>query len=794
MTIKTPVIRAPILIIMLISVSFLFVLPSGFAAAAETKVTVRDVEYLRGEDFVQLRFITDKIISIPDVFYPDEADTTRLVMRIGDVDFNVGRESFRFESPVIERVDFRRNEKYIDVEIRLKEKVNYRVFTNRNGLYIEFPNLKRSRAKAVPQAQQYKNSVKPGASLVRPALSTGRNTIKDIRVAERSAERLKIEFHMAAPVEYHVIPIADAPVRLAIDLQDTRARQLKKAINHLNVKTIRGGPNTPSVFRLVFDLHYLKSYSVSLNKNVLEVEFFNVKSLARNKRKPAAAEKEAGTEKKNADNAPKNKVKGRTITNADIKPIEEITPPQVQISRRENSDEFFSAEKSLVTGNPQEARRTQAPAEKPAENAALFQKRMIKGEKKWTGELRSYHLKDQDLQNLLIHFARESGISMVFDPGISGSVTAELNDVPWDQALDIFLRQNGLSKQREGNVIRIARVERIEQEAEQRRKMRESLRKEVELDTATRGLNYAIAKDVKKILDKSLTSRGTILVDDRSNTLIISEIPENFDLLDGLIKALDTPTPQVSIEAKIIETNANFTRNLGIQWGFNFIADAAYGNQTSLVFPNSVRVQGERLTGGIEGPLGGYAVNLPAASVNSAVVFSLGNVTDSFRLDAALSAMQSKGKGKIIQSPRFLTQNNTEAVIRQGYKIPVQTLQNNTITVVYREVVLELKVTPTITADDTITMAVDLKNDNVDWGRFVKDTPAMLTQSAKTTVKAKNGETIVIGGMYKIETGSTTGSVPFLHKIPLLGNLFKNTLRSSQQRETLIFITPRIVK
>ncbi len=771
-----------------------------FPVEADVPVSIRDVEYLKGEDFVQLHLVTDEIISIPDVFYPDENDTKHLVMRIANVDFKIAKDSINFESPVIAGINFRRNDKYVDVEIRLKEKVNYRVFTNQSGLYIEFPYLKGT-ANLTPTPKPNRKSQSETENLMarkddtgkKPDITSyrGRNFIRDIKIPERSEKKIKFEFVMSRPADYNVIPIPDPPVRLAIDLKNTYSKRLKRSINHLNVRTLRGGPNSASVFRIVFDLDHLKSYSVSLNKNVLEVEFFNTQALARNTMKVDLSDGD-----KKAAQVDQGKPKLELKTN------DEIDSKVVLAQNREEkkkADEFFSEEKSQVSGTDSGVNDPEnQEKEKEGAMGAIFQKETIEdGQPKWTGDLRSYHLINQDLQNLLIHFARDTGISMVFDPDISGKVTAELNNVPWDQALDIFLRQNGLDKVREGNVIRIGKVDKLAKEAEERRKLRESKRQEAELSTYTRGLSYAKASDVKKILDNSLTQRGTIIFDERSNTLVIKEVPANIGVLDGLIRVLDMPNPQVAIEARIIETNSNFTEKLGIQWGPNFVADSAYGNQTSLKFPNSIALYGNQLVSDqapFLGPMGGWAVNLPAAGATSGAVLSLGNVSNTFRLDMALSAMQLEGKGRIIQAPRLVTQNNMEAKIAQGNKIPVQTLQNNTIQVRYVDAVLELKVTPTITADDTITMTVEIKNDAADFAQQVLGIPPMTTQSAKTTVRVRNGSTLVIGGMYKIEKATTKEGVPLLRKIPLLGSLFRNTSKRGEQRETLIFITPRIVR
>jgi type IV pilus assembly protein PilQ len=308
---------------------------------------------------------------------------------------------------------------------------------------------------------------------------------------------------------------------------------------------------------------------------------------------------------------------------------------------------------------------------------------------------------------------------------------------------------------------------------------------EGELRTFTRTLSYSQVNQLAPILKKQLSPRGEIITDLRSNTLIISEVPDKIEIIDRLIQTLDAPNPQVSIEARIVETNSNFTKNLGIQWGLGFAADAAYGTQTSLKFPNSITATSM---------IGGYAVNLPAAGATSGILFSLGNASDSVRLNLALSAMESQGKGRIISAPRTTTQNNLKAEITQGKSIPVQTSQNNTIQVRYIPAALELSVKPQITAQGTIIVVVDIKNNAPDFANLVLGIPPITTQTIKTTVMVEDGGTIIIGGLYRVEESESSQRTPFLSKIPILGTLFRNSSENSIQRELLIFITPRIVK
>jgi type IV pilus assembly protein PilQ len=339
----------------------------------------------------------------------------------------------------------------------------------------------------------------------------------------------------------------------------------------------------------------------------------------------------------------------------------------------------------------------------------------------------------------------------------------------------------------------------LTREDEDQRKLKESRELAGPLQVKTVTLSYSKATDVATLLRNKISSRGEIIIDARTNTLLISEVRDKLDLLEKLIEVVDTPTPQVSIEARVVEATTTFIRNLGIQWGFRGIADPFYGNQTSVLFPNKVLVDGAMIpqgivTKGIGGPLGGYAINLPAPAFNTAMGFSFANVLDTFRLDVALSALETAGDGKIISSPKVTTQNNMQAEIIQGRQIPVQTVANFTVTTRYVNAALELRATPQITAEGTIIMTVEIQNNAADFANLVNGIPPITTQSATTTVMIPDGGTTVIGGIYRTEDSVTRERVPFLHQIPILGSVFKNFARTKQTRELLIFLTPRIIK
>ncbi len=429
----------------------------------------------------------------------------------------------------------------------------------------------------------------------------------------------------------------------------------------------------------------------------------------------------------------------------------------------------------------------------------LFETKTITDEAKgYTGERISFEFTDADLQAVFFLLADISGENIVLDPSVRGKVSIKLTDVPWDQALDIILRNFNLGRVRENNVIRIAPTSKLSQEEKETRKLREEKMLSVPLITKTRALSYAKASEVSPIIIKSMSPRDEVTVDERTNMLIMKMIPESVDLVERLLDLLDRPTPQVMIESRIVETTKSFSRAFGIQWGFLGMADATTGTTTNWNFPNSIQANGAAVSStlepGIVGPLGGYAVNLPATSFNSGFGLSLGNILDTFRLDMALTAMEADGRGKILSSPKVATQNNKKAVIESGTQIPVQTTANNTTTTQFVTAALKLEVTPQITADQTIIMDVVVDKSAPDFGNLVGGIPPILTRKAEAQVMVKDGGTAVIGGIFQWREANNEDRVPFFGSIPVIRHLFRNKTVTSSNDELLLFLTPRIIK
>ena len=405
------------------------------------------------------------------------------------------------------------------------------------------------------------------------------------------------------------------------------------------------------------------------------------------------------------------------------------------------------------------------------------------GQRTFSGDPITLDFQGADLRAVLRTFADISGLNIVIDPSIQGTVDVALRDVPWDQALDIILRANKLGYSVDGNIVRIVPMNVLAQESDDRKKLADANALAGELRIITRPLSYAKALDLVPIITKSsLSPRGDVQIDTRTNTLIIRDLADRLQAASELIVALDRPQPQVEIEARIITLNRNFAKQLGLQWNFNGRVDPSVGTSTGLAFPN---------TGVLTGGTG--AVN-PAAPTGLSL--ALGSINGALNLDVALRALETSGKVRIVSSPRVSTQNNIEAEITQGSQIPVQTVSNNTVTVTFIPAALILRVTPQITASNTVIMriVVDKSSPNYSQVTPAQPTPSIDKQAASTTVLVPDGDTTVIGGIYNSLESTSEDRTPSLHRIPLLGWLFKNNADRETQDELLIFITPKILK
>ena len=415
---------------------------------------------------------------------------------------------------------------------------------------------------------------------------------------------------------------------------------------------------------------------------------------------------------------------------------------------------------------------------------------------KYTGEPISVNLKDVDLKDFFRLIHEISGLNVVLDPAVKGSLTIVLDEVPWDQALDIVLQNNGLDKQLNGNVLRIATRDTLKTEAEKQRDLEKAQAEAVSPVTVTRVLSYAKASGLKDTLKRFLSPRGDILSDDRSNQLIIRDIPSTIPTVDNLIRQLDRKSQQVEIEARVVSATRSFAEDIGVQLGFtgtttsgrNIFSGDAGPSPISVTVPFAPAV----LIANVTPPVMPLQVNLPAGAPTSGITFT--HRSPNFALDYIISAAEAKGVGKLLSKPKIVTQNNESAEVKQGTKIPIQTTINNTISVQFVDAVLRLKVTPQITAEGTVFMDVLVENTAINAGiPRIQGVPALDTQAAETKVLVADGGTVVIGGVIITSQRIDITEVPLVGSLPIIGHLFRRNNQNVSSQELLFFLTPRII-
>lgn len=406
-------------------------------------------------------------------------------------------------------------------------------------------------------------------------------------------------------------------------------------------------------------------------------------------------------------------------------------------------------------------------------------------EREYVGEPISMSLKNADLVETLRSFAKISDLNFVIQPGVRGSVTVELKSVPWDQAMEQILKINNLGMDIDGTIVRIAPIDKLRAEAEEQARVVRAQQEVQPLRTVMRSLSYSLANEVATLIRSPpslLSRRGSVQVDQRTNSLIIRDLPETIDTVLGVIDNLDTAPPQVSIEARMVEATKAFSRSLGIQWGYDFIADQVNGNTTGLQFPNTVDTDG--------------GVGLLTGGANGFLNVTLGNILDTFRLNARLQVAESEGLIHVVSAPRVTTVNNVAASIQSGLQIPIQTVSDRTVSVQFVNATLSLNVTPHVTAEGTILLEINVakRTPQLAFAIVGATNAPIATKEARTQVIVRDGGTAVIGGIYDVQSNQNQDRVPGLANIPILGHLFKNRTRRESNDELMIFITPRIVQ
>jgi type IV pilus secretin PilQ/predicted competence protein len=489
---------------------------------------------------------------------------------------------------------------------------------------------------------------------------------------------------------------------------------------------------------------------------------------------------------------PKDSAEADTAKPAAIEPSARAIAAAGKFAERPEGNPLPTASAAMQTGASQPA------VNMAAEQKAQAQQQPATGGPKYTGEPISVNLKDVDLKDFFRLIHEISGLNVVLDPNVKGTLTIVLDDVPWDQALDIVLKNNDLGRQLEGNVLRIATVETMRKEAESRRAQVEAEALAVDKVTVTRFLSYAHSKDVVPTVKNFLTQRGDVISDDRTNALIIQDIPSVMPAIDRLLTQLDRKTQEVEIEARVVAATRSFARDIGTQLGFGWGNGPSAIGGASSVGSSPTTVSGLTPTYIVTGSGTATQIplfsNLPVTSPTSGLTFL--NATNNYRIDAILTMAESRGLLKILSRPRVVTQNNIQALVRQGVRVPIvtQAQLGGPPTVTYVDAFLRLTVVPQITSEGTIFLNVDVENTTPDFGRTVQGNPTLITQQATTQVLVTDGGTVVIGGVIQTQNSVNVAQVPLLGNIPYLGNLFKRTTVSTSNQELIFFITPRIIQ
>jgi type IV pilus secretin PilQ/predicted competence protein len=584
------------------------------------------------------------------------------------------------------------------------------------------------------------------------------------------------------------------PDRLVLDFAGTRLAVQKTMIPGVSapVRGVRLGQFRPDVVRVVIDLSETTPYQIGRDGNALVV-FFDAQ--------PATPANLSSTKVSNgfhytpvAPRAVSQKVSTTQISAPRFALPSELTQPSVALASFNEKAEPARPDGSAAQQAAQQANTAASTM------ATSTNQQATPAAAKYTGEPISVNLKEVDLRDFFRLIHEISGLNVVLDPAVKGSLTIVLDEVPWDQALDIVLQNNALDKQLNGNVLRIATKSTLRQEAETSRDLQKAQSEAVPPVTFTRVLSYTKASAMVATLKRFLSSRGEVLADERSNQLIIRDIPSVIPVIDNLLHQLDRKSQQVEIEARVVSASRSFAQDIGTQLGFAgttthgrsaFAGDSTVGTSNVTTGPG---VPPPPVVGGSSGTSSGLplAVNLGAAAPTSGLFF--GHRSPNFAVDFFITAAEARGVGKLLSKPRVVTQNNEKAIVKQGTKIPIQTTINNTISITFIDAVLKLEVTPQITADGTIFMDVLVENTQIDQGiPRVQGTPALNTQSAETKILIEDGGTVVIGGIIISSQRVDITQVPIVGSLPVIGHLFRRNSVNVTSQELLFFLTPRII-
>lgn len=720
-------------------------------------------------------------------------DPLRLVLDISDADLGTFKDKIVVNKGAISDISPSQKEGIARLEIGLLQAVDTKVYQAEGKLIVEIMKpvaVEEAKLISAPTAtpevvvpvvqQEAPKQEKIEATYPENPTATIVSAVK----ATAGKDGIKVVIIADGTMKPNAFMVEKPSKKLVVDIPGVRSRVKPSVIpvRKGGLDKVRIGQHAApnQKVRVVLDLTKPLSYTITPEENSLIIAMSTAPAVL-------PQEKAASQEQQTAPAIQKEVAVAEPVA-----PVPSVAPEPVTPV----------AEKEIAS--PQvEAPPVAAPAKKERSEVAkrglgAAETALLTGGGKYAGRKISLDLQDADLINIMRLFAEVANLNIILAPDVKGKVTVRMVNIPWDQAMDIILKMNGLGYVLEDNVLRIGTIGALTKEAEDEMKSKEAKKKAEDLITRIIPINYSTAAGVEPTIKKSLSARGETVVDARTNTLIVKDIAKNVEEVVSLIKVLDKPIAQIMIEARIVEASLNFSRQLGVQWGGTANFDAAHGNPTGLTFPSSVGVTGSPSMGATNSGNGNWLVNMPAAvgaGSGGSLALALGALNKAYNLDLALSAMESTGEGKIISQPKVSALDNKEAKIEQGLSIPYSTTSASGTQIQFIDAKLALTVTPHATPDNKIFLKIQATKNAPDTTILgATGQPSIRKNEATTEILLADGETAVIGGILTLEHSVTDSKVPLLGDIPWIGWLFKNRTRVEKKGELLIFITPRIVK
>jgi type IV pilus assembly protein PilQ len=695
------------------------------------------------------------------------------------------------------------------------------------GLHVLFAAVGQAPVRsATTEAPAIPASSQPREAASQPAPQTsagGPARVSAVTIGTGKGGETVVDIQTSHKLPYNVFQLDDPP-RLVVDIQGAERATDKKLYEAESgvLKGVRIGQfreSNPAVVRVVADLIGKPQYDVRAVPGGVRVELRGKGSENQVKAPPPAATPAAKPQEekriervavdapkeiapKPAEQAPAAKpenaptvMAATTTQSTTLAPltanVQNVLPAPV------GSQEVAAAPKLQTKGDSPEALQAARAAMTLVGRSGVLSAAMQgqgggaeEEQPKYTGEPISLNLKDVDLKDFFRLIHEISGLNIIVDPNVTGNVTLVLDAVPWDQALDIVLKNSRLGRTLEGNVLRIARLDTLTAEQEQASKLAAAREEAQPLVTVFRPVNYAKAATIATMLKSwvgggALSKRGNILVDDRANTLIISDIQTQIPVIESIITRLDKKAKQVQIEARIILATSSFSRDLAT------VLSGAYANAAGTT--TTAAGTGTGATGSATGNVGfAPAVEIKTPTVGGFGVFAISNAGARYAINAAIAAAETRSQAKTLSRPSIVTQNNVPGTVQQGTQIPIQTTINNTISIQYVPATLTLRVTPQVTEDGNIFLDINVQNSRP--GLVLTGAgPSIDTQQATTQVLVPDGGTVVFGGVTVTSRTKHSSQVPLLGSIPIVGNLFKSSGVSDSEQELLFFVSPKVL-